>query len=388
MKTKRQIAYRLFLIPMACLLAVACTSDHDVQPDTAKDDCEIRFSAKLDNSAMDDGMLINTRVDPGESQSEYLNLRFQENDRIRIANTLRTDQTPNFTETGRYYEYVRGDEVSNDGLYYVKYAFNPYSQDASGTGNGFRWFDLRLNGNSYVLEAAFYPVGYDPSFFVDETDGSYTVPVVQDKAETLKKSDLLLAHHLKHFTEWGNEIELKFRHVFSLVYTSLTVPIYDSATGTGFPRPASAEDHPKGCLTKLRTHYSMNYRASISSDGIISARADHEKSLQEEITMCPATYTIDEDRQEITYNYLVIIPTQDIDYTGTLPLHRFYLRDHDGNTKKYRFVPRETPIVLEQGKMTQISLTLPRRSTEAILISASIVPWTHAYSELILEEKK
>lgn len=376
MKKKRQITYRLFLIPMMCLLAGACTSDNALQPDTPKVDGPVSFSAQFDNSAMGNNIQINTRVEPGDQQSDYLNLHFVDGDRIRIANTLRTEQTPNFIN-GNYYEYVRGEEVWNDGQYYVKYAFNPYNQ------NGFRWSDLKLNGNTYVLEAAFYPVGYDPAFF----DGN-TVPQEQNTPEILKKSDLLLSHHLKHFTEWGNEIELKFRHVFSLVYTSLTVPIYDQVTGTGFLRPNSDEDHPKGCLTKLRTHYSMNYRASISTDGIISVRADHEKPLIDEIVMCPASYTIDEDKQEITYNYLVIIPTQAIDYTGTLPLHRFYLKDKDGNIKRYRFIPRDTPIVLEQGKMTQISLTLPRNSTDAILVCASIAPWTQAYAELILEEKK
>lgn len=379
MKKKTRILYWLFPILTMSLLTSACTSDIDVQTDKPKTDGQVLFSAQLDNSATGN-IQIDTRANGNEddgSESKYLNLRFHEGDRIRIANTLRTEQTPDFTDNGKHYEYARGEEVWTDGQYYVKYAFNPYNQ------NGFRWSDLKLNGNTYVLEAAFYPVDYDPSFF----DGN-TVPQEQNTPEILKKSDLLLAHHLKHFTEWGNEIELKFRHVFSLVYTSLTVPIYDTATGTGFLRPNSADDHPKGCLTNLRTYFSVNYRASISSDGIISVRADHEKPLVDEITMCPASYTIDEEKQEITYKYLVIIPTQAIDYTGTLPLHRFYLKDKDGNIKKYRFVPRETPIVLEQGKMTQISLTLPRKSTDAILLSASIVPWTHAYSELILEEKK
>lgn len=380
MKKKTRILYhRLFSILTMSLLTGACTSDIDVQTDKPKADGQVLFSAQLDNSAAGN-IQIDTRANGDEDdgiESEYLNLRFHEGDRIRIANTLRTDQTPDFTDNGKHYEYERGIKVWTDGQYYVKYAFDPYNQ------NGFRWSDLKLNGNTYVLEAAFYPVDYDPSFF----DGN-TVPHEQNTPGILKKSDLLLAHHLKHFTEWGNEIELKFRHVFSLVYTSLTVPIYDKVTGTGFPRPNSDKDHPKGCLTQLRTHFSMNYRASISSDGIIPVRADHEKQPVDEITMCPASYTIDEEKQEITYNYLVIIPTQAIDYTGTLPLHRFYLKDNDGNIKKYRFVPRETPIVLEQGKMTQISLTLPRKSTDAILLSASIVPWTHAYSELILEEKK
>ena len=362
------------------LMLSGCTSDNgsDIGDPFVKEDAPVRFSVQMDDISVDGESAGKSTRAGGDIKSEdaYLNLRFKEKDRIRIVNTLITNQTPDFTTQGKFYEYVYDSESGRDGSY-VKCAFVPYG------GNGFYWSDLNLTGAYYVLEAAFYPIGYDPSYF----DGD-KVPEDQSDADVLLRSDLLLAHHLHHVTEWGNEIHLKFHHVFSLIYTTFTVPSYDVVTNTGFPAPETDADFPKGCLTNFRTGYNINYHANIASDAVISVRANPDADMVDEIEMCPSGYMKDTIANTVTYYYLAIIPTQVIDYSGTVPMHRFYLKDNAGNVKRYRFVPRTTPIAMEQGKMTQIDLVLPRDGVEPILINARIAPWTHAYSNMILEEQK
>lgn len=395
MEIAKNILSRLLPMSALCLAISACTSDREAD-EPVRSDGSVRFSAMLSNAGADNGVEIGTRADEGDSQSDYLNLRFNEGDRIRVAYTTVENQTPDFETDGKYYEYERDEEKSNDGKWYYKYAFTPYEN------NGFRWSDLPVYGNSYVLEAAFYPCAYDPDFFVakdskgdnikdDEGNNKNTVPVDQHGTDNnghkiLKKTDLMLAHHRKHVSEYGNEIELKFRHVFSMINVSLTVPIYDQTTYTGFPEPESDTDIPKGCLTNLRTEFAANYHASVSSDDIIQVSATGD--AVNEIVMCPASYNVDSETEKtITYHYLVIIPKQQIDASGEKPLLRFYMKDAADKNVTYRFTPNNTSIMLEQGYVTQINLILPRKSTNPILVSATLAPWTQAYSDMILEEK-
>lgn len=384
MEIAKNIFYRLLPMSALCLAISACTADGEAD-ETVRSDGAVCFSAMLSNAGIDNGVEIGTRADVeiGNEQDQYLNLQFQEGDRIRVAYITAGNQTPDFEAEGKYYEYQRGEEKSNDGKWYYKYAFTPYDN------KGFRWSDLQVYGNSYVLEAAFYPCGYDPSFFKE--NNANTVPTDQSKTDDngnkiLKKTDLMLAHHRKHVSEYGNEIELKFRHVFSMINVSLTVPIYDQTTITGFPKPTSDTDIPKGCLTNLCTGFAANYHASVSSDGIIQVSAAGD--AVDEIVMCPASYNVDSGTENtITYHYLVIIPKQQIDASGEKPLLRFYMKDAAGEDVKYRFIPNNTSIMLEQGYVTQINLILPRQSTNPILVSASLAPWTRAYADMILEEK-
>lgn len=360
--------YALFF---SVLTIAACTSERLEL--SFGGDSEVRFAAQMETVSADASLKgAGTRANDG--YEKYLNLRFNSGDKIRIVNTTGSQQTPDFTDEGSYYEYEYKDEVSTDG-YYVKCAFE--SKD-----KGFHWSDLTLSGAYYTLEAAFYPQKYEPSEYFKAN----CVPSDQGEAETLLQSDLMLAHHLTHVSEWGREIELKFHHVFSLMYVSLTVPSYDQATNTGFPKPdMEGYRQPTGCLTQLRTAYNINWHANIATDAVISVMADSDVVPVDEITMCPAGY--DEDGEDVTYYFLGIVPTQNIDYTGTVTLCRFHLYDKAGNEKKYRFVPRDTPISIAQGNMTQIDLILPRAGVEPILIRAGIKPWNNAWSDMILEEE-
>lgn len=383
----KKIFYRMLPMSALCLAMSACTADREAD-EPVRSDGPVHFSAMLSNAGADNGVAIGTRAtdEISDNQADYLNLQFQDGDRIRVAYTTADKQTPNFTDKNEYYEYERGNEKSNDGHYYHKYAFTPWSESS-----GFRWIDLPAWGNSYVLEAAFYPCDYNPSFFKTDNN-TYAVPTDQsgeDKCtptphKILKKTDLMLAHHRKHVSEYGNEIELKFRHVFSMIHVSLTVPIVDD-NGSGFHEPKSDSDIPKGCLTNLCPGFAANYHVSVSSDDIIQVSATGK--AVDEITMCPSSYFVNPEEKTITYHYLVIIPKQQIDASGETPLFRFYMKDGNNKEVKYRFIPNNTSIMLEQGMVTQINLILPRVSVNPILVSATLAPWTQAYSDMILEEK-
>ena len=306
---------------------------------------------------------------------------------------------------------------ASDNLYIYSYEENPdASWDAEGTYNFYpttltkaiEWEDVRGRGsvgNAFSLYALHFPVDNAVRFDV-ETD--------QRELEDFKKSDILGAYHATS----ALYTRLRFRLYHLMVYLRVTlyVPVYevqfDEKTNeylySGFREDAF--EHAQ--MRKATTGFNIDWRVNRSSDTdapltVLNTAAGYTNQTiqmyrhdagqtpeQTEITLGDFYDYPEGDEFASTtdkvyvYNFSVLFPGQ---VFGNEFLH-FQFRTPGGTYKNYTFSASQlktgaTDFGFTQGTLQHLSLYLPRKGNETILVGARILDWTDASTDMTVTDQ-
>lgn len=363
-------------IPALIMLMTACHSSDE-------------FSEHVQETKVLIGATIAGNNKTSKADEYYKHDNFIKNrSRIRVVNTVNYS-TPDFSDDGDYREYIYTDTDDTGANFF------PYKKGATDPGDlidesfGFDWDKIVPTSSAFVFEAACYPMKYEP-FTKIATD--------QSNQENFWSADLLLAHTRKPLSERYNLLRLKFWHVFSMVRVEIELPIADEDTDSGFPdNTYNGEEITETTIKEIRLNnmqveYEIDYAASIGSDGLRTVKGKGNKDGVIKMYRLPGTDKTEDGK--LYCSFAAIVPTQIIEKDK--PLVELTIRTIVGvdsdkkqiiEDKEYIFKPN-TAIEMTQAHITVLKLSNNEDTSNPVLISAQIIPWDNAYTEIDLTPTK
>ena len=275
---------------------------------------------------------------------------------------------------------------------------NKYNFSLPEGGTPFDWATVKKIGsvgNAFSLYAFHFP-GDEPKF---------SVMADQGKKENFIKSDIMGAYHATS----SLYTRLRFRLFHLMVYLKVTlyVPVYqDENTDKDKKYSGYHQNALQGAyVMNANTDFSIEWTANRSSDTNAPLTQTSASDNKENITMYrhtpekkeaiknfPVTeyYKPQEDDPEIDevweYNFSVLFPSQAF---GDKFLC-FELKAPDDSPKYYYFsgsqVMGTSTYGLTQGTLQHLSLYLPRKTNETILVGANILPWSEGVTDMTVIE--
>ena len=275
---------------------------------------------------------------------------------------------------------------------------------------GFNWDNViavGANGNAFKFFGFHFPVGQQPVWKV-QTDQTGTEDPY-DRSNFMK-SDILGAYHSTSaiFTR------MRFRlfHLMTYLMVKIYVPVYDGTADDYNNQSFSGfnEGALKGAyVMNAFTDFKIEWAAAKSSDSeaplvqpdeskgrynIRMYRHDIDETATQEIDVKPyynenvEGITGNKDTVR-TYLFSVLIPPQN--FPGDFLC--FALQSPGGDTKYYYFKSEQivgadgNSYGLTQGTLQELTLYLPRKTNQTVLVGAKILPWKNAETDMTVNKQ-
>lgn len=307
------------------------------------------------------------------------------------------------------------DESAPNYMYIYEYKENPRATWESGENfasrsdrwsfNWDRTVSIGPSGNAFKFFGFYFPednvVRWDVE--TDQTGGT-TNPY--DKSNFIK-SDIMGAYHAT--SSIYTRMRFRLFHLMTYLKVTLYVPVYkaqysdpEKQSYSGFEAGALKG----GILMDALTNFNIEWTASKSSDTeapFVQTPPDkprsnikmylHKSDEASDTTINVRNFyngtvddIVDGEDEVRVYNFSVIFPTQT--FSGNFLC--FALTTPGGDTKYYYFASSQVNgagIDLTQGTLQQLYLYLPRKTNETVLVSAKILPWQDAQTDMTVTKK-
>ena len=369
------------IIAVAVFVLLACGACQSPDPQPEKEG-----TSRLAISAIVDDR------DTRAGSDDYKHDRFiKDRSVIRVVNTVNY-ATPDFSDGAGYQEYIyttEGVEWDDDqpNFLSLKAGTQPGDPDRVDPEGGFDWDQIVPTSNAFVFEAACFPMNY--TYF-------NAVTTDQSQVENFWSADLLLAHTRQPLSDRYGLLKLKFWHVFSMIRVELKLPIASEDADSGFPADNGEDKTVKRVgLTGMYVTYSTRYAESISNYGRRAVVGTSDGGRQDIVMYrLPDGDDITEENGQKYLHcvFAAIVPTQQIrTQTALLELDINTIVGFDDQTmgeqkiemKTYVFQP-DGAIDMMQGNITVLNLSSDSRTSTPVLVSATVKPWSEAYTEIDL----
>ena len=296
----------------------------------------------------------------------------------------------------------------NDNLYTYVYYENPEAEwgpeEESGeniggynftavNGRALNWTyieNIGMVGNGYVFCGLYFPADNQVRFSVEKD---------QSVLANHRRSNILGAKHSTRTAQ--NRLRFRLYHLMVYLNVTLYIPVYDADDNTGYLEDAVRQ----GTLLGFYSDFNVNWAAESGADLSPDVSSDKESELTDirmylhpgsEETKIDISKFSDSDTDTGTervrkYTLGVLFPSG-VDDILSRDILRFTLMTPGGTEKNYVFSTSQIPtsstgLSLEKGHISNLELYLPRHDSDAIVIGAEILDWTHAYSNMtVLEE--
>ena len=291
-------------------------------------------------------------------------------------NDYTIDNEGNQTENENLYKYVYYTNTSADWDNY--YNFQPYGNRA------LDWAYMERNSlnGEYALGALYYPVGYNVYNSVEQDQSSY---------ENLLRSNVLGAWHRTYATK--TRLRFAFYHLMEAIRVTLLIPDWNPEDNSGFGADAVESAAMLGMIKDFSIDWSLDNSTETSP---------HAQYLREGVEPCDIIMypeSVDNDVRRVRYNditssfpddeesvrtatFVVLFPPQQPAINA--PAMRFILKTMGGQEKSYVWSTNnmyDNPLRSEGGLVNNLTLYLPRKANNAILIKAHILDWVDADSQ-------
>ena len=283
-----------------------------------------------------------------------------------------------------------GNQVPNENLY--KYVY--YSNPSAGWDNNYYNFQPagnraldwayiekdRLNGE-YALGALYYPVEYNVYNSVEADQSDY---------DNFLRSNVLGAWHRTN--ESKTRLRFRFNHLMEAIRVTLLIPDWNPDDNSGFGDNAAESGTLLGVIREFDIDWPLDNSTEfppnaqyIRRDGVepcdismyLESVDNEVKSVNfQEIT--PSFPDLEEKVRKATF--VVLFPPQQPASTAM----RFVLKTMGGMEKNYVWNTGEiydNTLLSEGGRVNNLTLYLPRKGHNALLIKAHIMDWVDAESE-------
>lgn len=356
----------------AALVLAGCSDRHEYREPVQS------MSAEFDVSFID-------AVDDGSPTVNKLNDYFIDGRSVIIISQRGTSLSMTFNDTTLD---SNGNEIPNENLYkYVYYTndaatWEAYSNFQPYDGRALNWDYImkdRWNGE-YALGALYYPVEYNVYNSVEQD---------QSSDENLKRSNILGAWHR---TNDKTRLRFRFFHLMEAMRVTLLIPEWDPADNSGFDEDAAVS----GSMLGMIKEFDIGWSADLSSEEFPIAQ--YIQGMEPcDITM--NLESVDNTPRKIRYNelsdtfpeledvvrtatFVVLFPPQQPVTNG--PAMRFVLKTLGGTQKSYVWSTNNFYGSLESwgGYVNNLTLYLPRKASNAILIKGHILEWIEADSQI------
>ena len=338
--------------------------------------------------------------------------RFIDGESLLYISQMGTTINPNFTGN------TSDNELYNNNLYCYVYDENPSDWNS---GYNFKvkegrapigWGDIKKRGsvgNAFSLYALHFPVENEVRFNVEKN---------QQNLDNFRKSDIMGAYHAT--SSLYSRMRFRLYHLMVYLRVTLYVPDYQAAEAdgksqsTGFPAGAVKNAFLQGVATDFDITWRVNRSSDTDAPFVVGSETKtdyvfmypHASDKDEIKTINVKEFysqgNIDEDNVR-EYNFSVLIPPQTIGNADQFM--RFQLlpvgsgTDDAGfdkdNTKLKNYVFQTSQLMsgsndiqLTQGSLSHLKLYLPRKGNDVILVSAEIIDWTEASSDMTVTKKE
>ena len=395
----------IFSLIMLFAAASACSSDDsggDTQPEYVNDGMVFVGHQGIRKA---DG--IEDPTDEDDPSAPIITDKFKEGD-LLFFSQLPQLGSPNFTD----------DQAAQNYMYV--YQYNPDTDASWSSGynfkvkegrRGFDWdnvIGVGPNGNTFKFFGFFFPGSSEPVWSVmeDQTGGEGNQ---YDKSNFIK-SDIMGAYH----STSAIYTRMRFRlfHLMTYLMVKIYVPVYDGTSDdydhlsySGFNEGALQGAY----VLNAYTDFKIEWAASKSSDteaplvqpddskprhNIKMYRHDIKESDVKEIDVTPyyggKVEGIENNLDNVrTYLFSVLFPTQNLNNNFLC----FALTTPGGDTKYYYFNPEwiiggdGMLFGLTQGTLQQLTLYLPRKTNQTILVGAKIIPWKDSVTDMTVNKQ-
>lgn len=273
------------------------------------------------------------------------------------------------------------------------------------------WPDIKTRGsvgNAFSLYALHFPVENKVRFNVEKN---------QKSLENFRKSDIMGAYHAT--SSLYSRLRFRLYHLMHYLRVTLYVPVYQEPEGNNQSTGFDARAVKNAFLKDVNADFDIEWRAPRSSDNeapLVQAGKnpktnvfmyEHPSNNDEIKTINVKEFygqgNLNEDNV-YEYNFSVLIPTQTIGSKDQFMQFQLLpagsgTDDNDSgfdknNTKlkTYYFqtdqlIHGSTGFQLTQGSLSHLTLYLPRTGNDVILVSAKIVDWTNASTDMTVTKQ-
>lgn len=317
---------------------------------------------------------------------------------------LTNTSAPNFTVLGDLshplyiYRYKQKDASWEKG-------FNFESTDDN---NIFDWGTAEKNGsvgNAFSFFAFYYPENQKSE---TEVPDAFRVEANQQDKANFMKSDIMGAYHATS----SLYTRMRFRLFHLMVYLKVTlyVPVYEES-GDESGKKDAYSGFKEGALQdafvmNARTDFTIEWQANRSSDteapltqvvdnnkqSIFMYRHPSDEKIIIDDFNVKDYYTQDDivTDQVRAYTFSVLFPAQTFDGNFLC----FPIQAPNNETMKYYYFSSsqilggadENKFGLSQGTLQELSLYLPRKTNETVLVDAKILPWHNAATDMTVTQ--
>ena len=350
---------------------------------------------------------IDDATDEDDASAPIITESFKEGDLLFFSQLPRLG-IPNFTDDPEAlnYQYVYQYNPENDATWSSGYNFKVKPGRM-----GFDWdevISVGANGNTFKFFGFFFPGSQEPVWSVkeDQTGGTENQ---YDKGNFIS-SDIMGAYHAT--SAIYTRMRFRLFHLMTYLMVKIYVPVYDGTTAdydhlsySGFNEGALQGAYVLNAFTDFK----IEWAASKSSDteaplvqaddskprrNIKMYRHDINESEIKEIDVTPyyggTVEGIENNLDNVrTYQFSVLFPTQNLNNNFLC----FALTTPGGDTKYYYFNPEwliggaGKLFGLTQGTLQQLTLYLPRKTNQTILVGAKILPWKESATDMTVNKQ-
>ena len=303
----------------------------------------------------------------------------------------------NSSETTNLYQYTYYN--NSDASWNAGTNFKPNKDKAV------NWNDIKnrgLVGNVYSLYAMYFPYG---NSIISDGNNGFSVQTDQSTLDNLRKSNILGAYHATSslFTP------LKFRLFHLTVYLQVNVflPAFDPNDNTGFKENALQD----AFVLNVNPNYIIEWRALRASDIeaplVVLNNSEDTSNIRMYSHIAPGNSP---DRAKLKMNefygdldmemeeddvyvlpFSVLIPPQGTNFSDNDFL-KFSFATPGGSVKNYYYAAKTQQVGgsfgMTQGVLQVLNLYIPRNGDGIILVSAEVLPWTPADTNMNVTKKE
>lgn len=276
---------------------------------------------------------------------------------------------------------------------------------------GFNWDDVLKvgpSGNAFKFFGFYFPVDQTPTWCV-QTNQTGSKEDGYSK-ENFMKSDIMGAYHAT--SSIFTRMRFRLFHLMTYLKVTLYVPVYDGSSDN--PDDLSYSGYNEGALQggyvmDAITDFTIEWAVAKSSDSeapLVQTKADAKKQHiqmyrhQSDESSIKSLEVADYYSEPVdgitdgvdkvrTYHFSVLFPTQNFDGNFLC----FALQTPGGTTKYYYFSAAQLishdgdSFGLTQGTLQQLYLYLPRKTNQTVLVSAKILPWKDATTDMTVNKQ-
>ena len=360
--------FKYLYIFIAALLAFAgCSDDHEEDPLQAAFDLKfINVTDDVSQGVLDHYFIDGSSVILISQRGTDLSIDFNDN-------TL--DKEGNEIPNKNLYKYVYYNNPTADWENY--YNFQPYGEHA------LDWDYIqndRLNGE-YALGALYYPIEYNVLNSVEQDQSSY---------DNLLRSNILGAWHRTQGIR--TRLRFAFFHLMEAIRVKLLIPDWNRDDNSGFGDSAVELGEMLSVIKDFTVDWPLNNSTEVPPNAKFQQNGEpcdirmYLESVDNTVRRIrynDITSTFTEGEENVrTATLVVLFPPQQPVING--PAMRFTLKTMSGMKKNYVWNTNTlsgNPLQSEGGLVNNLTLYLPRKENNAILINAQILDWIDADSQ-------